>query len=90
MKIKALHKKIFLLLAIAGFSIAAYGQSLRISIQHREPSPYEDGAFVISRIELWKPSETALIVCDMCAPPRSEKAHVLPTGFNPGKVLEPV
>ncbi|MDR0560682.1 MAG: cysteine hydrolase family protein [Prevotellaceae bacterium] len=60
------NKILLLLPIIAGFSIAAYGQSLRISTQQREPSPYEKDAFVITnRIEQWKPSETALIVCDM-------------------------
>jgi nicotinamidase-related amidase len=49
---------------ICGF---AHGQQpLRISTQQREPSPYQDEAWIVtSRVESWKPSETALIVCDM-------------------------
>ncbi|MDR0541866.1 MAG: isochorismatase family protein [Dysgonamonadaceae bacterium] len=39
---------------------------LRISTQQRVPSDLEKGAYVITgRIEAWKPSETAIIICDM-------------------------
>ncbi|MDR1602013.1 MAG: isochorismatase family protein, partial [Tannerella sp.] len=39
---------------------------LRISMQQRMPSNLEDGAWIAAnRIELWKPSETAIIICDM-------------------------
>jgi nicotinamidase-related amidase len=41
-------------------------QPLRISKQQRVPSDLEKGAYVItSRIEAWKPAETAIIICDM-------------------------
>jgi hypothetical protein len=47
-------------------SFACGQQPLRISTQQREPSPYQDEAWVVTNhIEAWKPSETALIVCDM-------------------------
>ncbi|MDR1380490.1 MAG: hypothetical protein LBJ47_03320, partial [Tannerella sp.] len=39
---------------------------LRISVQQRIPSDLEQGAWVVAnRIENWKPSETAIIICDM-------------------------
>jgi nicotinamidase-related amidase len=39
---------------------------MRISIQQRIPSSSEDGAWTITnRIEAWKPTETAIIICDM-------------------------
>ncbi|KAA6299895.1 MAG: hypothetical protein EZS26_003964, partial [Candidatus Ordinivivax streblomastigis] len=39
---------------------------LRISMQQRLPSNWENGAWIITnRIDAWKPSETAIIVCDM-------------------------
>jgi nicotinamidase-related amidase len=39
---------------------------LRISKQQRVPSTLEKGAYVLtSRIEAWKPAETAIIICDM-------------------------
>ncbi|MDR1340606.1 MAG: cysteine hydrolase [Prevotellaceae bacterium] len=41
---------------------------LRISMQERVPSSWEgdEGAWMtVSRIETWKPSETALVICDM-------------------------
>ena len=42
--------------------------SLRISVQERVPSDWEGGEgawMAVNRIEAWKPSETALIICDM-------------------------
>jgi nicotinamidase-related amidase len=41
---------------------------LRISVQERVPSDWEgseSARMAINRIETWKPSETALIICDM-------------------------
>jgi nicotinamidase-related amidase len=39
---------------------------LRISLQQRLPSNWEEGAWIITnRIDAWNPSETAIIVCDM-------------------------
>ncbi|MDR0835551.1 MAG: cysteine hydrolase, partial [Tannerella sp.] len=39
---------------------------LRISVQQRLPSNLEAGALVVTnRIESWKPTETAIIICDM-------------------------
>ncbi|MDR1170204.1 MAG: isochorismatase family protein, partial [Prevotellaceae bacterium] len=41
---------------------------LRISMQERIPSNWEgdgEALMAVSRIETWKPSETALIICDM-------------------------
>ncbi|MDR2383222.1 MAG: cysteine hydrolase [Prevotellaceae bacterium] len=41
---------------------------LRISMQERIPSDWEGGEgawMAINRIETWKPSETALVICDM-------------------------
>ncbi|KAA6299965.1 MAG: hypothetical protein EZS26_003893 [Candidatus Ordinivivax streblomastigis] len=39
---------------------------LRISLQQRLPSNWEEGAWIVTnRIEAWNPSETAIIVCDM-------------------------
>jgi nicotinamidase-related amidase len=39
---------------------------LRISMQQRIPSDLEKGAWTVAnRIENWKPSETAIIICDM-------------------------
>ncbi|MDR0566988.1 MAG: ThuA domain-containing protein [Prevotellaceae bacterium] len=51
----------------AGACSTAGGQELlRISTQQRTPSRLEAGAWAVtSRIEMWKPSETAIIICDM-------------------------
>ncbi|MDR2847626.1 MAG: isochorismatase family protein [Bacteroidales bacterium] len=39
---------------------------LRISVQQRVPSDLEAGAWMVTnRIESWKPTETAIIICDM-------------------------
>ncbi|MDR2621576.1 MAG: isochorismatase family protein [Dysgonamonadaceae bacterium] len=43
-------------------------EKLRISMQERVPSDWKGGEgawMVVNRIEMWKPSETALIICDM-------------------------
>ncbi|MDR1746308.1 MAG: isochorismatase family protein [Tannerella sp.] len=57
-------------LLVISFTVCSFvtGQTLRISTEQREPSPYEgeQNAFIITNsIEQWKPSETAIIVCDM-------------------------
>jgi nicotinamidase-related amidase/type 1 glutamine amidotransferase len=40
--------------------------TLRLSMQQRTPSKLEEGAWTATnRIELWKPAETAIIICDM-------------------------
>lgn len=41
-------------------------QNLRISLQKRLPSELEKGSwYIASEIQEWKPSETAIIICDM-------------------------
>ena len=42
------------------------GQKIRISLQKRVPSDLDAGSFIIvSNIEEWTPTETAIIICDM-------------------------
>ena len=68
-------------------AVSAAGQSsglMRITAQSRIPSDLEEGALVVSdRIEGWKPSETAIIICDMwdkhwCAGATSRVAEIAP------------
>ncbi|GAB6394699.1 MAG: isochorismatase family protein [Bacteroidales bacterium] len=56
-----------LLLSFMGAATAKnIAPPLRISVQQRLPSDLDKGAWIVSnRIESWKPSETAIIVCDM-------------------------
>ncbi|MDR1372709.1 MAG: hypothetical protein LBJ17_06250 [Dysgonamonadaceae bacterium] len=69
-------KKIFNLLIIALLLVPAITLNakkpaetkIRVSLQQRPDSPYEgdEGLKVItSNIQLWRPSETAIIICDM-------------------------
>ena len=64
---------VFFILFLCG-TVDTYAQkrqaelpTLRISTQQREPSNWKDdsGLILTNRIEQWKPSETALIICDM-------------------------
>jgi nicotinamidase-related amidase len=72
-------KKILASIILVGMMTTAAAQSkpavakeqqtqLRVSMQERVPSDWEGGEgawMAINRIETWKPSETALIICDM-------------------------
>jgi nicotinamidase-related amidase/type 1 glutamine amidotransferase len=41
-------------------------ETIKISMQFREPSKMEEGAYIITQnVQAWKPSETAVIICDM-------------------------
>jgi nicotinamidase-related amidase len=54
------------LLGIFVFAAFANAQMLRISMQERVPAEWDKDAFsLVNRVEHWKPSETAIIVCDM-------------------------
>jgi len=63
-------KKLFvitLLFSFLGMSVKKEDVvCIRISKQLKVASSFEDGAWdLVSRIEAWKPSETAIIICDM-------------------------
>jgi len=62
-------KKIWMIFALCAGTVTLFAQQndyLRISKQLKAPSTQEAGAWdLISRIEAWKPTETAIIICDM-------------------------
>jgi nicotinamidase-related amidase len=73
---KKFNRKEFLKIAgttVAGIFVAFFAmadfvnaQALRISMQERVPAEWDKNAYsLVNRIEHWKPSETAIIVCDM-------------------------
>ena len=70
----------FFLLAAEAFAAG----NLRITTQSRIPSELEEGAWVVNdNIESWKPSETAIIMCDMwdkhwCAGATARVAEMAP------------
>lgn len=67
-QVKLMLLAVILCMPFAGMDAAKKPaqQPLRISKQQRVPSDLEKGAYVItSRIEAWKPAETAIIICDM-------------------------
>jgi hypothetical protein len=85
-------KKIFTLTIISVhlfvFVFFADAQTLRLSLQERIPAEWDQNAdSLVNRIEEWKPSETAMILCDMWekhwCPAATKRFHKLANALNP-------